>query len=103
MSDTIIVTGFLKIDPAKHDEAAAAALELMRATHAEEGNEGYTFSADLETPGIFHIAEQWASQAALDEHMAAPHMATFLTTVSSLGLAAGGATKWEGGTPSKLM
>jgi quinol monooxygenase YgiN len=103
MSDTIIVTGYLKVDPARHDEAVAAALEVMQATRAEEGNEGYTFSADLETPGVFHITEQWASHAALDAHMAAPHMATFLTAVSGLGVAGGGATKWEGATPSKLM
>ena len=103
MSDTIIVTGYLKVDPARHDDAVAAVLEVMRATRAEEGNEGYTFAADLEQPGVFHIFEHWASAAALDSHMAAPHMATFLTTLGGLGLAGGGATKWEGATGSKLM
>ena len=103
MSGTIIVTGFLQVDPAKHDVAVAAAVEVMKATRAEDGNEGYTFSADLEQAGLFHIAEQWASDEALDAHMATPHMATFMATIGTLGLAGGGVTRWDGGTPSKLM
>ena len=102
MSD-IIVTGYLKIDPAKHDAFVAAAVELMKATRAEEGNVGYTFSADLEEPGLFHVSEQWSSAEALDTHMATPHMATFMATSATLGLAGGSVHKWEGGTPSKLI
>lgn len=103
MSGTIVVTGYMKFDPAKHDEAAAASVELMKATRAEEGNEGYTFSADLEEPGLFHISEQWASAEALDAHMATPHMATFMGAVGGLGISGGSVVRWDGATPSKIM
>ena len=103
MSDTIVVTGYLKVDPANHDQAVAAALEVMKATRAEDGNEAYTFSADLEEPGVLHVFERWASAAALDAHMATPHMATFMGAIGSLGLRGGEITKWEGGTPSRLI
>ena len=102
MSD-IIVTGYLKVDPAKHDEFVAAAVALMKATRAEEGNVGYTFSADIEEPGVFHLSEQWTSGEALDAHMATPHMAAFMATSATLGLAGGSVHKWEGATPSKLI
>ena len=103
MSDTIIVTGHLRVDPARHDEAVAAALEVMEATRAEEGNEAYTFSADLAEPGLLHIYERWADAAALDAHMATPHMATFMGAMGGLGISGGEVVKWEGGTPTKLM
>jgi len=103
MSDTIIVTGYLRVDPANHDQAVAAALEVMEATRAEEGNEGYTFSADLAEPGLLHISERWANGDALDAHMSTPHMATFMAALGGLGISGGEVTKWEGGTPSRLV
>lgn len=103
MSDTIILTGYLKVDPAKHDEAVAAVLECMKATRAEDGNEAYTFAADLEEPGLFHISEQWSSGAALDAHMASPHMAAFMTAMAGCGVAGGSITRWDGATPTKFM
>jgi quinol monooxygenase YgiN len=93
----------MKFDPAKHDEAAAAAVEVMKATRAEEGNEGYTFSADLEEPGLFHISERWTSNEALDAHMTTPHMATFMGAMGGLGISGGEVVKWEGATPTKIM
>ena len=47
----------------------------MEATRAEEGSEGYVFCGDLEDQGRFHVSEQWASQEAIDAHMATPHLA----------------------------
>ena len=62
----IVIAGTIEIDPSKKDEAAAAALEIMRETHKEEGNLAYAFSQDLEDDGLIHIFEKWESQEALD-------------------------------------
>jgi len=103
MSDTIIVTGVIDLDPANHDDAIAAMTECMEATRAEEGCENYAFSADLADPGRFHVSEQWASQTAMDAHGASPHLAALLGKMGDLGVTAASLTKWDGATPSKLM
>ena len=105
---TILVTGTIDFDPTKRDDAVAAVKAVMAATRAEDGNEGYVFSGDLEDEGRFHVTEHWASQEAIDAHMATPHMATphmatLMGQMGTLGVTAASLTKWEGATPSKLM
>jgi len=100
---TILVTGTIDFDPSKRDDAIAAVKAVMAATRAEDGNEGYVFSGDLEEEGRFHVTEHWASQEAIDSHMATPHMATLMGQMGTLGVTAASLTKWEGATPSKLM
>lgn len=103
MSDTIIVTGVIDLDPAHREAAIAAATTLMEATRAEDGCEGYTFSGDFGDPGRFYISEQWASAAAMDAHMASPHLAAFMGAMGGFGVTGASLTKWEGATGSKLM
>ncbi len=85
---TILVTGTIDFDPAKRADAIAAVTACMAATRAEEGNEGYVFSGDLEDEGRFHVTEHWASQEAIDAHMTTPHMATLMGAMGSLGVTA---------------
>lgn len=103
MSDTIIILGVIDLDPAKRDDAIAAANTLMEATHAEEGCEHYAFSADVNDPGRFYMSEQWASKATLDAHSASPHLAAFMGAMGTLGVSAASITQWTGATPTKLI
>lgn len=91
------------MDPAKRDEAIAAVVVAMEATRAEEGCEGYTFSADVADPGRLHVTEQWASAEAMDAHMGSPHLAELMGKMGSFGVTGASLTKWEGATGSKLM
>ena len=100
---SILVTGTIDLDPARRDDFIAAAGECMTATRAEEGNELYAFTADLTDPGRFYVLEQWASQEAMDEHMATPHLAAFMGAMGTLGVTGASLTKWDGATPSTLM
>jgi quinol monooxygenase YgiN len=100
---SIIVTGTIDLDPAKRDAAIVAMTTCMTATRAEAGNEAYTFSADVEDQGRFHVTEQWADQAAIDEHMATPHLAALMGQMGELGVTAAALTQWTGATASKLM
>jgi quinol monooxygenase YgiN len=99
----IIVTGTIDLDPAQHDAAVDAFRQAMAATREEPGCEGYTFSADLEDPGRFHVSEQWADGAAIDTHMTSPNLAALVGVMGSLGVTSAKLTKWEGATGSKLM
>ncbi len=103
MSDTIIVTGIIDLDPARRDDAIAAMLEVMEATRAEEGNEDYTFSADVADAGRFHLVEQWASEDAMNAHMGSAQLAEFMGKMGGCGVTRASLTKWEGATGSKLM
>ena len=73
----LVVAGYVKMNPEKVESATAAAQTVMAATRQEGGCISYTFSRDLAEPGLFHIFEEWESQAALDAHFKTPHMATF--------------------------
>ena len=82
----IVIAGTITIDPAKRDDAFAAAKVIMEETHKEPGNVAYAFSADLEDDGVVHIFEEWESQDALDFHFKTPHMAEFQGKMEGLGV-----------------
>lgn len=103
MTDQILVTGTLDFEPTNHDTVANALLALMETTRAEAGNIAYTFTADLEDQGRFHIVEQWASQEAMDSHMVSPHMVEFMGNAGDLGIKGVDIMAWHGATGSKLM
>jgi quinol monooxygenase YgiN len=100
---TILVTGTIDFDPTKRDDAIAAVTACMEATQAEDGCERYVFSGDLTEPGRLYVSEQWASQEAMDAHMATPHLAALMGAMGTLGVTAASLTKWDGATASKLM
>ncbi len=82
----LVIAGWIRLDPEKHDDAVAAALPMMEATQAEAGCISYVFSADLADRGLFRLFEEWESQEALDAHFRAPHMAIFQKAMGGLGI-----------------
>lgn len=91
----LVISVTVHIDPAKREEAFAAAIEVQRATRAEPGCIAYTFSADLEDPSKVHVFERWASEEALEAHFTAPHMAVFQKKLGGLGVKGMQADKLE--------
>ena len=82
----LVVAGRIRLDPAKRAVAIAAARELMRDTRKEKGCISYTFSADVEDEGLFHVFEEWESPAALAAHFQAPHMLSFQKAAAGFGV-----------------
>ena len=82
----IVIAGTISLDPAKREEAFAAAKQIMIETHKEEGNIAYVFSSDLNDEGLVHVFEAWESQDALDIHFKTPHMAEFQAKIGELGV-----------------
>jgi quinol monooxygenase YgiN len=81
----LIVVGTMTIDPDKLEALRPAVVDVMAATQAEAGNIGYSFSQDLADPATIRIVELWESQAAIDEHMKTPHLATFFQALGASG------------------
>ena len=91
----LVIAGTISLDPEKRDAAIEAAIPMMEATRKEAGCVSYAFSADLENPGDFRVFEEWESQAALDAHFKAPHMATFQAAMGGFGIRGMNVQKYE--------
>jgi quinol monooxygenase YgiN len=100
---TILVTGTFDLDPANTRAFSDAASACMAATREEAACESYTFTADLEVAGRFHVTELWASKEGMDEHMASAHLAEFMAAMGGFGITAASLTQWDGATGTKLM
>lgn len=103
MGDTIVVTGYIDVEPANRDAAVEAIKTLMAASQAEEGCEDYAFSADLNEPARFRITEQWRDQEAMDEHNKTPHLAAFMGALRDLKVTGTSLTMWTGAEKTKLF
>jgi quinol monooxygenase YgiN len=84
----ILIQGHLKTAPENAAKLKAAAAPLIAATREEPGCLAYTFAEDLGEPGLIHILERWADEAALDAHNKTAHLAAFMGALPTLGLTA---------------
>ena len=91
----IIIAGTISIDPSKADQAIADALEMMKATHEEQGNLAYVFSLDPLVPGQIQLFEKWESEEALAAHSASAHMAEFRPKMGGWGVTGASITRYE--------
>ena len=66
---SVVVVAVLTPKPDRRDEVRAALVEAVAATHQEPGCELYSLNENDET---FVFVERWASQEALDAHLAGP-------------------------------
>jgi len=60
----------------KGSEAAleSAVAGVMAPTHAEKGCLKYSFNRSIDDASSFVMIERWTSKAALEEHLASPHI-----------------------------
>ena len=91
----IIIAGTIDIDPAKIDAALADAVVMMKATHEEEGNLAYVFSADPLVAGRIQLFEKWESADALAAHSASAHMKEFQPKRGGWGVKGADIKKYE--------
>ena len=94
---SVIVAGYMRIDPANAEKAKAAIIKMMRATRQEPGCRFYNITADLEDGGTFHICEEWESEAALASHMQTPHMNELKAALGGLGVRALEVKRYDAG------
>ncbi len=100
----IVVIGALRARPGKEDEARDALLALVEPTHAEEGCILYALHQGVDDPTRLSFVERWSSRAALDAHLASPHIAVLLAGVDEVFSEAPDITVFDalpGGEPRK--
>lgn len=70
---TIVIAGFLDLDPARRDDALREAEPYIKGALSQAGCVYYAWTADVLTPGRIYVFEEWTSQDALAAHLAGPH------------------------------
>jgi quinol monooxygenase YgiN len=79
----VIIAGWM--DYAAHRDEVLAHLQVVsRLSQDEPGCLAYAMSADASDPGRVRVFERWSSVAALDAHLAAPHVVDFRKAISGM-------------------
>ena len=98
----IIVTGVIELDPEDVWPAMTAAARMVAATEEEPGCLTYRFYQDISNQQRFRVYEEWADEAALKAHFAAPHMAEFRSKLKKLRVIERKIVKFEPGERTPL-
>ena len=94
---SVIIAGYIKLDPAKAEQAKATFIKMMQATRQEPGCRFYNITADLEDGAVFHLSEEWESDDALASHMKSPHMDELRIALGGLGIRGLDIKRYEAG------
>lgn len=82
----LLISGTIRVDPARIDQARPAMEAMVRASNAEDGCYIYAYAQDLLDPGLIHVIERWRDRDALKAHFTSPHMAEWRGVIPSLGI-----------------
>ncbi|WP_374829311.1 putative quinol monooxygenase [Paenochrobactrum pullorum] len=82
----LLIVGTVRL-PAENLTAARNIMQAMiLASRAEDGCLGYSYAEDVLEAGLIHVKELWRDQAALDQHFASQHIATWRKAWPQLGI-----------------
>lgn len=86
MTATLLIVGTVRLPPENLEAARPAMRRMVEASRAEPGCLDYGYAEDMFDPGLIHVKERWADQAALDRHFASPHIAEWRNAWPALGI-----------------
>ena len=78
------IIGTVTARPETRDELEALLLSQVLPTRAEAGCINYDFHVDAADPCVFVFYENWADRAALDAHLAMPHLVPLFSQLDRL-------------------
>src|SRR5579859_6080749 len=73
----LFIIATLKCQVAKRDLFIAGARTCISATRQEPGCSLYDMHESVTEPGMFRFVEHWQDRAAVDAHLASPHINAF--------------------------
>ncbi len=91
----ITVIARLRAKEGKENTLKETLLELITPSRADEGCIRYDLHEDPENPALFMFHEIWSSKAALDKHLATPHLQKFIGLSEDLLAEPLGVTIWK--------
>lgn len=72
---TVVVAGTIRVPPENLAAFRPHMLAMLAASRTEDGYLAYSYAEDVEQPGLIRVFEAWRDRAALEAHLAAPHLA----------------------------
>jgi len=78
------IIGTVVAKPEKREELLCILAAQVAPTRAEPGCVTYNFHCDFKDPSVFVFYENFASQAALDEHLTKPHLRPLMDRLDEL-------------------
>jgi quinol monooxygenase YgiN len=78
MTNRLIVIAHAPVAETHRDAFLVSARLCIAETRKEAGCLSYDMHESVTKPGLFVFVEEWKDRAALDFHMAAPHLKAFL-------------------------
>jgi len=78
------IIGTVIARPETRDELATLLAAQVMPTRAEAGCINYDFHVDAADPCVFVFYENWTSRAALDAHLAMPHLQPLFSQLDRL-------------------
>lgn len=82
----IIVTGTVRVDPARREAARDIMERMIIASRAEDGCIEYAYSVDVLDPGLIRVHEIWRDRAALQAHFKTPHLQEWRAAWPTFGI-----------------
>lgn len=78
------IIGTVTARPETRDKLATLLMAQVAPTRAEAGCINYDFHVDAADPCVFIFYENWTDRAALDAHLAMPHLQPLLSQLDRL-------------------
>lgn len=82
----LLISGTFRLGSGEVAAALPAMAAMIAASRAENGCLHYSYAQDVLDPRLIRVTEIWTDQAALDAHMASPHIAIWRAQWPYLGL-----------------
>ena len=82
--ELLTVIANMRAKPGKEQELRSALEALVRPTSEEDGYVNYDLHQAVDDPAVFYFYENWESAAALDAHLAKPHLTQFAARIGEL-------------------
>jgi len=76
--DQVTVLAQFVAKPGRAKDVCNALVHMVEPSRAEPGNVSYDLHRLKNNPAAFYVLANWANQAALDQHMASPHVRNLL-------------------------
>ena len=80
----LLIVGTVRLPSENLALARPAMRAMVDASRAEPGCLEYGYAEDVLVPGLIHVKELWADQAALDAHFSMPYFQRFAATADDL-------------------
>lgn len=82
----IVVSGTVRIDPAKREAAHDIMQKMITESRKEDGCNQYAYAIDVLDPSVVRVYEEWRDRAALEAHFRTPHLAEWRQAWPALGI-----------------